>query len=68
MVVTLASVAGLMMFCWPLLLAQPAGTDTVAPPFLFLALLPLVAIVVVVELTEGGMDSKALAMLGCSPP
>jgi len=30
----------------------------------FIALLPVIVLVVVVELTEGGMDSKALAMLG----
>jgi energy-coupling factor transport system substrate-specific component len=56
------------MFDWPLLL-QPdpavlqAGGD-VAPPFVFLLLLPVVVLVVVAELTEDGMDSKALAMLG----
>jgi energy-coupling factor transport system substrate-specific component len=65
---TLASVAGLLMFVWPLLLRpEPdvlrAGGE-VAPPFVFLLLLPVVVLVVVAELTEDGMDSKALAMLG----
>jgi energy-coupling factor transport system substrate-specific component len=63
-VLTLASVAGLVMFVWPLLLVPAAGASRIGPPFVFLALLPVVVLVVVVELTEGGMDAKALAMLG----
>ncbi|MET1038308.1 MAG: ECF transporter S component [Aeromicrobium sp.] len=63
-VLTLASVAGLMMFAWPLLLVPDPGAERVDPPFFFMVLLPLVVGVVVAELTEGGMDSKALAMLG----
>lgn len=58
-----ASVAGLMMLCWPLLLRVPEGTR-VDPPFLFLALLPVVLVVVLAELSEGGMDARVLAVLG----
>lgn len=62
-VLVVASVAGLMMLCWPLLLdAQPG--QRVEPPFLFLALLPLVIVVVLAEMGEGGMDSRVLAVLG----
>jgi len=66
LVLTLASVAGLMMFVWPLLVrVEPQGlqhgTDA---PFLFVAILPVLIVVVLAELSEGGMDSKALAMLG----
>lgn len=63
-VLTTASVAGLMMFVWPLLLVPAQDTTRVDQPFLFMLLLPLVVVVVVAEITEGGMDSKALAMLG----
>src|SRR3954471_20490766 len=63
-VLALASVAGLMMFVWPLLLVPDPSAAEVGPPFLFLALLPVLVLVVLVELTEGGMDAKALAMLG----
>jgi energy-coupling factor transport system substrate-specific component len=59
-----ASVAGLMMLCWPLLLRVDAGTTRVDPPFLFLALLPVVIFVVLAEMSEGGMDSRVLAILG----
>ena len=34
------------------------------PPFLFLALLPLVIVVVLAEFSEGGMDARVLAVLG----
>lgn len=60
----LASVAGLMMFAWPLLLQVTPRTDMVQPPFLLVALLPIVILVCLAEITEGGMDSKMLAVLG----
>lgn len=63
-VLTLASLAGLVMFCWPLL-AQPADDAArVDQPFLLMALLPIVALVVLAELSEGGIDSRTLAILG----
>lgn len=65
-VLTLASVAGLMMFVWPLLVrvepqSMQHGRDA---PFIFIGILPILIIVVLAELAEGGMDAKALAMLG----
>jgi energy-coupling factor transport system substrate-specific component len=62
-VLTLASVAGLMMLCWPLLLEAEPG-QRVEPPFVFLALLSLVIVVVLAEMGEGGMDARVLAVLG----
>jgi len=59
-----ATVAGLVMFLWPLLVRVQPGTQRVDPPFFFLALLPVVTAVVLAELSEGGMDAKVLAMLG----
>ena len=63
MVLGVASVAGLMMLTWPLLVRVPDGAR-MDPPFLFLALLPLVVVVVLVEVSEGGMDARVLAILG----
>jgi energy-coupling factor transport system substrate-specific component len=63
-VLAVAGVAGLVMFGWPLLLVPDPDAATVTPPFLFLALLPVVVLVVAVDLTEGGVDAKALAVLG----
>ena len=46
--------------------AAPGAADRarVDPPFLFLALLPVVIAVVLAELSEGGLDPRVLAMLG----
>ncbi len=59
-----ASIAGLVMFLWPLLITPAAGQSRVDQPFVFMALMPVVVLVVIAELSEGGLDSKALAMLG----
>src|SRR5215203_5904174 len=62
-VLGVASAAGLVMLCWPLLVRLPEG-ETLSPPFLFLALLPLVIAVVLAEFSEGGLDPRTLAILG----
>ena len=62
-VLAVASLAGLMMLAWPLLV-QTADQARIEPPFLFLALLPVVIAVVLAELSEGGMDPRVLAILG----
>lgn len=62
-VLGVTSVAGLMMLCWPLLLQPEAGART-DPPFLFLLLIPLMLVVVLAEMSEGGMDARVLAILG----
>ena len=62
-ILAVASVGGLMMLVWPLLVrVQP--TDRVDPPFLFLALLPVVIAVMLAELSNGGLDTRVLAVLG----
>lgn len=62
-VLVLASVIGLIMLGWPLVL-EPGNGERVDPPFLFLALLPVILAVVLAELSEGGMDARVLAILG----
>jgi len=62
-VLTVASLAGLVMYLWPLLVRVHVD-NTVSPPLIFLAMLPLVILVVLAELSEGGMDSRTLAILG----
>ena len=61
----LACVVGAMAFAWPLLVEPGAGlahgTDA---PLVFALVLPLVIGIVVAEIGEGGLDAKALAMLG----
>ena len=62
-VLGVASLAGLMMLAWPLLVRVPEHAR-VDPPFLFLLLLPVVIAVVLAEIGEGGMDPRVLAVLG----
>lgn len=65
-VLTLACVAGLAAFCWPLFVpARPeAFARTAEAPLIFVVLLPVLVAVMVAELAGGGLDSKAVAMLG----
>jgi len=63
LVLLVASLAGLMMLVWPLLVRASSGGQ-VGPPFLFLALLPVVMVVVLAEISEGGLDPRVLAVLG----
>ncbi|WP_158884382.1 ECF transporter S component [Amycolatopsis anabasis] len=62
----LAVVLGLAMFTWPLFAAPPAGgqAHAVDAPFLFMVTLPVLMLVVLAELSSGGIDAKALALLG----
>ena len=62
LILFLASLAGLMVFGWPLLVTG-SSHDTDAP-FILLAVLPVLVLVVLTSVSEGGMDPKALAMLG----
>jgi energy-coupling factor transport system substrate-specific component len=62
-VMGVASLAGLMMLMWPLLVRQSSGGQ-VGAPFVFLALLPVVIVVVLAEVTEGGLDPRVFAVLG----
>ena len=64
-VLTVASLAGLAMFLWPLLKSPPAGVaHHTEAPFVFVVILPLVLAVLLAELGNGGLDAKAIAMLG----
>ena len=61
------SLVGLVAFCWPFFTQPGTALDTSHSgdaPFLFVAILPLLAAIVLAELTSGGMDAKAVAMLG----
>jgi energy-coupling factor transport system substrate-specific component len=60
-----ASVFGVVAFAWPFFASRDStvGTSAVAP-VIFGALLLLVLGVVLADLSEGGLDAKALALLG----
>jgi len=62
---SVVSILGLVAFCWPLLVEPGAGLDGAATaPWLFVLLLPLLLGVVLAEVADGGMDVKAVAVLG----
>ena len=62
----LATVGGMMAFCWPLLVrTQQHGAGHVTDaPFLFVLVIPVLVCIVLASFAEHGMDAKALAMLG----
>lgn len=63
LVMAVASLAGLVMLCWPLLVDVEDGAQF-QPPFVFMLLLPAVVLVVLAEVSEGGIDARVLALLG----
>jgi energy-coupling factor transport system substrate-specific component len=63
-VIIMASFLGLVAFFWPFLVAPHAFGDTAMAPLMFGALLVLVVAIVFSELADGGIDAKAIAMLG----
>ena len=64
--ILVVSLIGLLANLWPLLVEEHsavAGHSRDAP-MLFAILLPLMLVVVLAEIADGGMDAKAVAMLG----
>jgi len=64
--VGLATVVGLLAFGWPFL-AEPGSTAVAHAsdaPWIFAAVIPLVLLVVLAQIAEGGMDAKSIAILG----
>lgn len=63
--VIIASLVGLAAFTWPLLAGASSGmVHERDAPLLFAVLLGLVLVVVLAEIADGGIDAKAVAMLG----
>lgn len=64
--VSLATVVGVLAFGWPFL-AEPGSTAVAHAsdaPWIFAAIVPLVLLVVLAQVADGGMDAKAIAILG----
>ena len=68
LVLVVASALSLLAFIWPLVVAaSPGGTDGTGgldAPAVFMVVLPVLLVVMLAELSAGGIDAKALAMLG----
>jgi energy-coupling factor transport system substrate-specific component len=61
------SALGLVAFAWPLFVDPGSALDTshaADAPWLFVVLLPMLAAVLLAELSSGGIDAKAVALLG----
>jgi len=63
-VIALATVLGLIAFGWPFVVAPGVFASAQTPPLMFGVLLLLVLAVVFAEIADGGIDAKAIAMLG----
>ena len=64
--VILATAVGVIAFGWPFL-AEPGSTavaHATDAPWVFAAVVPLVLLVVLAQVADGGMDAKAIAILG----
>ncbi len=64
--VILATAVGVIAFGWPFL-AEPGSTavaHAADAPWVFAAVVPLVLLVVLAQVSDGGMDAKAIAILG----
>lgn len=61
---SLASAVGLVAFLWPFLSVPSSFERSFTPPLMFGLLLLLVLAVLFAEIAEGGIDAKAVAMLG----
>ncbi len=65
LVLTVATLAGLFLFAWPLLIGNvPDGAQDAQAPFVVIALLPVLVLLVVAQLSDGGLSASSLAMLG----
>ncbi|HEX2902028.1 MAG TPA: ECF transporter S component [Jatrophihabitans sp.] len=60
----LAAFVGLVSFVWPFVVPPGKFADTYTPTLLFGVVLVVVLAVVFAEVADGGIDAKALAMLG----
>lgn len=67
MLLALTSILGLVAFTWPFLM-HADGTRNAAhasdAPWIFVMLLPLLLAIVLAEIAEGALDTKAVALLG----
>jgi len=62
--IVMASFVGFVSFFWPFVVAPGSFSDASMAPLMFATLLVLILAVVLAQIAEGGMDAKAIAMLG----
>ena len=66
-VLGVVSLVGVVAYAWPFFVDPGAALDnshSADAPWIFVVLLPLLAAVVIADLSAGGIDAKAIALLG----
>ncbi len=66
LILGVASLGGLLAFAWPLLV-EPSSmlvAHVTDAPLVFVVVVPIIVAVVLAEMSAGGIDAKAVAMLG----
>lgn len=61
---SIAAIASLVIFTWPLFVSSITNTESAFAQAAFMAIMPALIILILVEYASGGIDSKQLAMLG----
>jgi energy-coupling factor transport system substrate-specific component len=64
LVVTLSAAASIMMFTWPLFLQSADSNQVGIAQAAFIALMPALLVIILVEFGAGNLDSRRLAVLG----
>lgn len=62
--ISLAAFASILMFAWPLLIATDSRNENLLAQGVFMALMPLIIIITLVEFATGEIGSRQLAILG----
>lgn len=62
--IALAAAGSILMFAWPLLIAAGNSSEAEVAQVVFIALMPVMLILVLVEVATGTIGSKQLAVLG----
>ena len=62
--IALAAISSLAMFAWPLLIATPNQNENSLAQAVFIALMPVIILLTLVEFATGQIGSRQLAILG----
>ena len=62
--IAVAAVASILMFAWPLLIATDSQNENLLAQAVFLALMPMIIVITLVEFATGEIGSRQLAILG----
>ena len=62
--IAIAGIASVLMFAWPLLIATSDQNENVLAQSVFIALMPIIIVLTLVEFATGEIGSRQLAVLG----